>query len=320
MIGHVIEADHAYAREIGVRLPEPSLADRAAVEAERAAVLDALRQPSDGSPLADRKWTAALRRPPDRLARPRPRLGDGGPHRRRDRRPRAHAAIPAGRPWPLPSRTSSRRSGRRRAARARRCRPPTSRACGRPGRRISGWCRNVGGRSPTQQPPEPDLGRRRVDQVAAADDEVDVLAQVIDDDAEAVGPVAVAIADRQVAGRRRRRPEHGPTAASIHVSRPAPIAARSAGPSSAALATAARDSPVPTTAGRSPPPTPRTSSACNRSRTAARPPGAAPAPPRRPAPRRDRTGASARDRPRTPAMPGPRSAAASYSGRDRTRS
>ena len=57
MIGHVIEADHAYAREIGVRLPEPSFADRAAVEAERAAVLDALRQPSDGSPLADRKWT-----------------------------------------------------------------------------------------------------------------------------------------------------------------------------------------------------------------------------------------------------------------------
>ena len=57
MIGHVIEADHAYAREIGVRKPEPSFADREAVEAERAAVLDALRQPSDGSPLADRKWT-----------------------------------------------------------------------------------------------------------------------------------------------------------------------------------------------------------------------------------------------------------------------
>jgi hypothetical protein len=58
MIGHVIEADHAYAREIGIRLPEPSLADREAVEAERAAVVDLLRAPSDGSPLADRKWTA----------------------------------------------------------------------------------------------------------------------------------------------------------------------------------------------------------------------------------------------------------------------
>jgi hypothetical protein len=57
MIGHVIEADHAYAREIGVRLPEPSISDRNAVDAERAAVLEVLRRPSDGSPLADRKWT-----------------------------------------------------------------------------------------------------------------------------------------------------------------------------------------------------------------------------------------------------------------------
>ena len=56
MIGHVIEADHAYAREIGVRLRVPSVADRPAVDAERAAMLDILRQPSDGSPLVDRKW------------------------------------------------------------------------------------------------------------------------------------------------------------------------------------------------------------------------------------------------------------------------
>ena len=57
MIGHVIEADHAYAREIGVRLPAPSLEDRAAVDAERTSVLGTLRQPSDGSALAERKWT-----------------------------------------------------------------------------------------------------------------------------------------------------------------------------------------------------------------------------------------------------------------------
>jgi len=57
MIGHVIEADDAYAREIGLRLPTPSRADRAAVEAERAAILDVLGRSSDGSPLADRKWT-----------------------------------------------------------------------------------------------------------------------------------------------------------------------------------------------------------------------------------------------------------------------
>ena len=57
MIGHVIEADHAYAREIGIRLPEPQLGQDAAIEAERAAVLDVLRRSSDGGPLADRKWT-----------------------------------------------------------------------------------------------------------------------------------------------------------------------------------------------------------------------------------------------------------------------
>ena len=57
MIGHVIEADHAYAREIGIRLKEPTFGDHAAVDAERAAVLDLLRRPSDGGPLADRKWT-----------------------------------------------------------------------------------------------------------------------------------------------------------------------------------------------------------------------------------------------------------------------
>jgi hypothetical protein len=57
MISHVIEADHAYAREVGIRLREPRFGDRAAIDAERAAVLDLLRQPSDGGPLADRRWT-----------------------------------------------------------------------------------------------------------------------------------------------------------------------------------------------------------------------------------------------------------------------
>jgi hypothetical protein len=57
MIRHVIESDHYYARELGIRLPEPDATDRKAVTAERRAVLEVLRQPSDGSPLADRKWT-----------------------------------------------------------------------------------------------------------------------------------------------------------------------------------------------------------------------------------------------------------------------
>ena len=57
MIDHVIEADHAYAREMGIKLPEPSRGDREAVDAERAAVLQVLGKRSDGSPIADRKWT-----------------------------------------------------------------------------------------------------------------------------------------------------------------------------------------------------------------------------------------------------------------------
>jgi hypothetical protein len=58
VIGHVIEADSAYAREMGIRQKPPDPGDRAAVEAMRAAMLEVLRQPSDGSPLADRKWPA----------------------------------------------------------------------------------------------------------------------------------------------------------------------------------------------------------------------------------------------------------------------
>lgn len=51
MVGHVVEADEAYAREMGIKLKAP-------IEEVRAAMLEALRQPSDGSPLADRRWTA----------------------------------------------------------------------------------------------------------------------------------------------------------------------------------------------------------------------------------------------------------------------
>jgi hypothetical protein len=58
IVEHVVEADRAYAREIALRLPAAALDDRAAIEAERRAMLDVLRQPSDGSPLADRRWTA----------------------------------------------------------------------------------------------------------------------------------------------------------------------------------------------------------------------------------------------------------------------
>jgi hypothetical protein len=58
IVDHVLGADHAYAREMGLRIPPPDPADRATVDALRAAMLDVLRQKSDGSPLAGRKWTA----------------------------------------------------------------------------------------------------------------------------------------------------------------------------------------------------------------------------------------------------------------------
>jgi hypothetical protein len=56
MIGHVVESDWYYAREMGLRGPQPGWDDRSVIEALRASMLEILRRPSDGSPLADRKW------------------------------------------------------------------------------------------------------------------------------------------------------------------------------------------------------------------------------------------------------------------------
>ena len=58
MVGHVIESDWYYARELGLKVKQPDPKDRSAVAAIRSDVLSILRQPSDGSPIADRKWTA----------------------------------------------------------------------------------------------------------------------------------------------------------------------------------------------------------------------------------------------------------------------
>jgi hypothetical protein len=51
VIEHVTGADEAYAREMGIKLKAP-------IVEVRAAMLEVLRTPSDGSPLADRRWTA----------------------------------------------------------------------------------------------------------------------------------------------------------------------------------------------------------------------------------------------------------------------
>jgi hypothetical protein len=56
MIGHHVEADWNYATVMGIRERQPDWDDRPAIEALRAAMLEILRRPSDGSPIADRKW------------------------------------------------------------------------------------------------------------------------------------------------------------------------------------------------------------------------------------------------------------------------
>jgi hypothetical protein len=57
MVGHVSEADWYYARELGLKLRQPDPTDRDAMAAMRAGMLAILREPSNGGPLAGRKWT-----------------------------------------------------------------------------------------------------------------------------------------------------------------------------------------------------------------------------------------------------------------------
>jgi hypothetical protein len=57
VIAHVLEADSAYGREMGIKNKPPSPDDADAVAALRSSILDVLSDPSDGSPISDRKWT-----------------------------------------------------------------------------------------------------------------------------------------------------------------------------------------------------------------------------------------------------------------------
>jgi hypothetical protein len=58
MIDHVIGAEAAYARKIGVKHKPPALDDLAAIEALRADILSTLTVPSDGAPLVEKGWTS----------------------------------------------------------------------------------------------------------------------------------------------------------------------------------------------------------------------------------------------------------------------
>jgi hypothetical protein len=57
MVAHVVESEVGYARQLGLPIPYADPMDAAATHAQRAATLELLRQPSDGSPLAGRSWT-----------------------------------------------------------------------------------------------------------------------------------------------------------------------------------------------------------------------------------------------------------------------
>jgi hypothetical protein len=56
VLAHVLAAENAYARTIGIKVPEPAVGDAAAIAAQRLAIAALLAEPSDGSPLDGRKW------------------------------------------------------------------------------------------------------------------------------------------------------------------------------------------------------------------------------------------------------------------------
>jgi hypothetical protein len=56
VVAHVMDADLAYAGQIGLKIRAFDPADRAAVTALRDAMLEVLRAARDGAPLAGRRW------------------------------------------------------------------------------------------------------------------------------------------------------------------------------------------------------------------------------------------------------------------------
>ena len=58
IVAHVVSAENAYARRVGVRLPEPDPHDVAAVARLRAALADVLARPTDGGPIPGGPWSS----------------------------------------------------------------------------------------------------------------------------------------------------------------------------------------------------------------------------------------------------------------------
>jgi hypothetical protein len=57
LIKHVIGADTAYARKLGVRFKQPAIDEVAAIEEQREAIASVVGAPSDGSPVLPDGWT-----------------------------------------------------------------------------------------------------------------------------------------------------------------------------------------------------------------------------------------------------------------------
>jgi hypothetical protein len=58
IVDHVLAAECGYAPKLGLKLKEPARDDRAAIKANREALLDAFRRGADGKPMRDRGWPA----------------------------------------------------------------------------------------------------------------------------------------------------------------------------------------------------------------------------------------------------------------------
>ena len=56
MLRHVLEAEAAYARVLGIKRPPPDVGDRKAIKALRGELTETLRRASDGSPLRPKGW------------------------------------------------------------------------------------------------------------------------------------------------------------------------------------------------------------------------------------------------------------------------
>jgi len=57
IVSHTLESDHGYSREMGLKIPAATPGDGQAIKRLRAAILEVLGEPSDGSPIAGRRWT-----------------------------------------------------------------------------------------------------------------------------------------------------------------------------------------------------------------------------------------------------------------------